>query len=63
MEIPEITLYKLERYLENLVPLKPSLIDCCINSCIAFTGDFSNKNICSRCKEPRYISDKVSNIS
>ncbi|CAG8742770.1 4527_t:CDS:10 [Gigaspora margarita] len=63
IEISEITLYQLEKYLENLVPLKPSLIDCCINSCIAFTGNFSNKNICSRYKEPCYKSDKVSKVS
>ncbi|CAG8581486.1 9727_t:CDS:2 [Racocetra fulgida] len=62
LEIPNITLYKLEKYLENLVPLKLTLIDCCINTCIAFTDNLANKNICPRCKESRYKSDKLSKV-
>jgi hypothetical protein len=36
------------------MPLKPILVDCCINSCVAFTGDFTSENFCPECKEPRY---------
>ncbi|CAG8828007.1 4160_t:CDS:2, partial [Gigaspora margarita] len=58
LEIPEISLYKFKKYLENLVPLKLILVDCCINLCIVFIGDFVNKNICTICKEPCYKFDK-----
>ncbi|POG77778.1 hypothetical protein GLOIN_2v1420858, partial [Rhizophagus irregularis DAOM 181602=DAOM 197198] len=43
--------------------LKPTLVDCCINSCVAFTGELINKNICPECKEPRYKVDEESQIS
>ncbi|POG63303.1 hypothetical protein GLOIN_2v1425800, partial [Rhizophagus irregularis DAOM 181602=DAOM 197198] len=62
-EIPGITLYKLRKFLGNFMSLKPTLVDCCINSCVAFTGELINKNICPECKEPRYKVDEESQIS
>ncbi|RIB18169.1 hypothetical protein C2G38_1967459, partial [Gigaspora rosea] len=44
LEVSEITLYKLQKLLRNLVPFKPILVDCCVNSCIAFTNNLINVN-------------------
>ncbi|CAG8497880.1 2345_t:CDS:10, partial [Gigaspora rosea] len=63
LEISEITLYKLQRLLGNLVPFKPTLIDCCINSCVAFTNEFINMKYYSECNEPRYKFGKASGES
>ncbi|CAG8534980.1 41600_t:CDS:2 [Gigaspora margarita] len=63
LKISNITLYRLEKYLKSLGPLKPLLIDCCINSCVAFTGNLINKNICPRCQEPCYKFNKVTQKS
>jgi len=41
--------------LEKLTDLKPRLIDCCINGCIAYTGDFEALDACpTPCGEPRW---------
>ena len=62
-EIPGVTLYKLRKFLGNIVPLNPILVDCCVNSCVAFTAEFANDNLCPECKEPRYYkSDKLSQV-
>ncbi|KAF8595637.1 hypothetical protein BDV93DRAFT_409083, partial [Ceratobasidium sp. AG-I] len=37
-----------------LAGLRGSAIDCCINSCIAYTGDYSDEEDCPYCSEPRY---------
>ncbi|RIB25576.1 hypothetical protein C2G38_2274891, partial [Gigaspora rosea] len=63
LEISEITLYKLQRLHRNLVPFKPTLIDCCINSCIAFTNEFINMKYCPECNEPCYKFGKASGKS
>ena len=63
LKIPEITLYKLKKFLGKLVPLTPILVDCCINSCVAFTGEFTSENICPECKEPRYRPNETLQIS
>ncbi|CAI2190682.1 18548_t:CDS:2 [Funneliformis geosporum] len=46
LEISRISLYKLRKLLKNIIPLKPILVDCCINSCTAFTDELINKNTC-----------------
>jgi hypothetical protein len=46
--------YLLIRTLKNIVPLKPILVDMCINSCCAFTGDYKRLNECIYCKAERY---------
>ncbi len=63
LEIPGVTFYRLRQLLRNLVPLEPTLINCCINSCVAFTGTFTNEDHCPVCKEPRYRSDKTARKS
>ncbi|CAG8787807.1 16657_t:CDS:2, partial [Gigaspora margarita] len=60
LEVSEITLYKLQKLLGNLVPFKPTLVDCCVNSCIAFTNNLINVNYCPECNEPRYKFGKTS---
>jgi hypothetical protein len=59
LEIPGVTLYKLRQLLKNLIPLDPTLIDCCINSCVAFTSELANEDHCPVCEEPRYKPDKT----
>ncbi|CAG8559257.1 359_t:CDS:2, partial [Racocetra fulgida] len=44
LEISEITIYRLQKILGDFVPLKPILVDCCINSCVAFTNELINMN-------------------
>jgi hypothetical protein len=51
MEIPHITLYKLRKFLGNQVPIEPNLVDCCVNSCIAFTEENADKDQCPICEE------------
>ena len=60
LNISGIILYKLQKILKNIIPLKPTYIDCCINSCIAFTGELADKNFCPECKESRYRSNNIS---
>ena len=60
MEIPNITLYKLWKFLGNQVPIEPNLIDCCVNSCIAFTGENVDKDQCSICEKKRYKEEQKS---
>jgi len=54
MEISRITLYKLWKFLRKQMPIEPNLVDCCINSCVAFTGKNTNKDQCPICNEKRY---------
>ncbi|CAG8496275.1 7507_t:CDS:2 [Cetraspora pellucida] len=63
LEISEITIYRLQKILGDFVPLKPILVDCCINSCVAFTNELINMNQCSECNEPRYKFGKNSRVS
>ncbi|CAG8693590.1 6618_t:CDS:2, partial [Funneliformis mosseae] len=51
LEIPETSIYKLRKFLGKIIPLELNLIDCCVNSYIAFTGELSNENQCLECKE------------
>jgi hypothetical protein len=60
MEIPHITLYKLRKFLGNQVPIEPNLVDCCVNSCIAFTGENADKDQCPICEEKRYKGEQKS---
>ena len=40
------------QWLSGIVPLEH---DMCTNSCVAYTGPYSNLDSCPRCAEPRYI--------
>lgn len=46
--------YKLTKTLQNMVSFEPILVDMCINSCCAFTGDFGILDECIYCKAERY---------
>lgn len=39
--------------LERMSGVRPRLIDCCINSCMAFTGPDADRTNCSYCEHPR----------
>ncbi|CAG8658867.1 8294_t:CDS:2, partial [Cetraspora pellucida] len=54
LEISGITLHKLQNLLGDLVSFRPTLVDCCINSCVAFTNELINMSCCPECNEPRY---------
>lgn len=59
LEIPGIFLFKLYKLLGNIIPLEPTFVDCCINSCIAFTGELINKDTYPHYKKSRYNFNKV----
>ena len=48
--------YIMFRRMEYLSGVQPVLFDCCINSCVAFTGDHEDLDKCPirKCGEPRY---------
>lgn len=50
--------YLLYRRMDALSGLQAEIYDCCIESCIAFLGDFEDLRFCPYCKEPRYDSKK-----
>ena len=45
---------KREARLRGITGIQPQLIHCCFNSCMAFTGAFSDLGNCTVCREPRY---------
>ncbi|CAB4416311.1 unnamed protein product [Rhizophagus irregularis] len=49
-KISKVSLFKLRKLLGNIVPLEPTLVNCCINSCVAFTGEFINEDHCPYCR-------------
>ena len=49
--------FRLQSYLRKITRLRPQHLDCCVNSCIAYTGQYSNLTACSHCQESRYASD------
>ena len=48
------TLYQMKKRLEELSELMAESYDCCVKSCIAFTGPHSKLKACPRCRKPRY---------
>jgi hypothetical protein len=54
MDLSGVTLYRLRKVLGQLVPLEPILIDCCIDSCIAFTKEYETLESCPICEKTRY---------
>ena len=53
----EISLYAIKKKLLKLVNIMPKFIDICVNSCMAFTGQFINDSSCHYCKESRYFNN------
>ena len=58
MNLFDVSLYRLHKALEWLVPFEPILVDCCINSCIAYTKEYENLEICPICEKTRYKAGK-----
>lgn len=48
------TLYQMRKRLEELSELMAESYDCCIKSCVAFTGPHTKLKACPRCRKPRY---------
>ncbi|CAG8575491.1 15796_t:CDS:2 [Funneliformis caledonium] len=44
LEIPGTSIYKLRKFFKKIILLELNLIDCCVNSCVTFTGELSNEN-------------------
>ena len=53
-----ITLYQAKKFMKRKVPIKAISVDMCVNSCIAFTLDFSNLTNCPICNESRFYSEQ-----
>jgi hypothetical protein len=51
----EISLYAVKKKLLKLVDIMPRFIDICVNSCMAFTGQYENESSCRYCEESRFI--------
>ena len=58
MNLFDVSLYRLHKALEWLVPFEPILVDCCINSCITYTKKYENLEICPICEKTRYKAGK-----
>jgi hypothetical protein len=51
---PSLSLYKIKHWLNLHSGVTMVQHDCCINSCVAFTGPLRSYNSCPHCSEPRY---------
>jgi hypothetical protein len=52
------SLQRLKEKLAKLSGLVARRIDCCVNSCMAFTGASSNLTVCTFCREPRFVNSQ-----
>lgn len=48
------SLHQMKKRLEELSELMAESYDCCIKSCVAFTGPHAKLRACPRCRKPRY---------
>ncbi|KAL0960636.1 hypothetical protein HGRIS_005665 [Hohenbuehelia grisea] len=51
-----LSLDQVKRRLKQLTGVVPVMHDMCVNTCIAFTGPFSELDTCNHCSQPRYDS-------
>ena len=49
-----VTLHGIKMRLEELSELMAESYDCCVKSCVAFTGPHAKLKACPRCRKPRY---------
>jgi hypothetical protein len=49
-----LSFYKIKKKIQKIVPIFPALIDTCVNSCVAFTGNYEKLQCCPLCHEKRY---------
>ena len=47
------SLYKVKKYLKNVIGLIPVFYDMCENSCICYTGQYESYQNCSTCDSTR----------
>ena len=46
--------FLLQSYLHNITDLCSQYLNCCVNSCIAYTEQYFNLTACSHCQESQY---------
>ena len=49
-----LTIYKLKKKINSIIPFEPQRYDTCKNSCIAFTSSYENLVNCPICDENRF---------
>ena len=49
-----LTIYKLKKKINSIIPFEPHRYDTCKNSCIAFTSSYENLASCPICGENRF---------
>ena len=52
VELP--CLRRSQHRLQQWTKILPKFLDCCVNSCLAYTGAFEHERVCPRCNELRY---------
>ena len=57
--ILDTSLFKLQKTLKNIVPLKPKFVDMCWNLYYVFIENNADFNECPICKEPWYIFERT----
>ncbi|KEP46055.1 transposase family Tnp2 protein, partial [Rhizoctonia solani 123E] len=48
-----MSVYRIHKRLAKLSGINPVTVDCCMNVCQAFTGDYADDQACSYCQHPR----------
>lgn len=51
--------YRILNLLAETSGLSPEFHDCCIRSCIAYTGKYADLTTCPFCKERRYFDESA----
>ena len=51
------TLHQMKKRLEDLSELVAESYDCCVRSCVAFTGPHAKLKACPHCRRPRYCQN------
>ncbi|KAH7916883.1 hypothetical protein BV22DRAFT_1027281, partial [Leucogyrophana mollusca] len=51
--------YQVKKLITELTGIEPIICDCCINTCIGYTGPFSQLDHCPTCGEARYDQEKL----
>ena len=57
------TIWRIQAKLEKLTGIKPVWYHCCKNSCMAYTGEFSDLEACLECSTPRYNTQTLTRES
>lgn len=55
---PRLSLYLMKKWLNRHSGVTSVKYHCCVNSCVAYTGNLRNRNTCPYCSEPRYEQDE-----